>query len=50
MDRLTGFTVTSALEDLLGSATLVAITCTSIAAAGAAYRPVWLMDPPAEPS
>jgi hypothetical protein len=50
MDTLTAFTVTSALEDLLESATLVATTCTFIAPAGAVYRPAWLIDPPAVPS
>src|SRR5262249_47765031 len=44
METLTALTVTSAVENLLGSATLVAITCTSIAAAGAVYRPAWLID------
>src|SRR3954464_11062284 len=47
---LTPLTVTRALADLLGSATLVATTCTSIAPAGAVYRPDWLIDPPADPS
>jgi hypothetical protein len=40
METLTAFTLTSALADILGSETRVATTCTSIAAAGAVYRPV----------